>query len=126
MLKFTEVKTELKKRYSNTKYFNKAFLDAFISQKLLKTGSKTFADEFQAKLTPLLSKCETNLTEHNLKQIGTMLTRIIPDDICYYIINGNDQYLDQHYIVYNDTVTDLKSNSVLDDATTFRDKFYVN
>jgi hypothetical protein len=30
MLKFTEVKTELKKRYSNTKYFNKAFLDAFI------------------------------------------------------------------------------------------------
>ena len=103
-----------------------AFLDAFISQKLLKTGSKTFADEFQAKLTPLLSKCETNLTEHNLKQIGTMLTRIIPDDICYYIINGNDQYLDQHYIVYNDTVTDLKSNSVLDGATTFRDKFYVN
>lgn len=30
MLKFTEVKTELKKRYSNTKYFNKKFLDAFI------------------------------------------------------------------------------------------------
>lgn len=30
MLKFAEVKTELKKRYSDTKYFNKAFLDAFI------------------------------------------------------------------------------------------------
>lgn len=30
MIKFTEVKTELKKRYSDTKYFNKAFLDAFI------------------------------------------------------------------------------------------------
>lgn len=30
MLNFTEVKTDLKKRYSDTKYFNKAFLDAFI------------------------------------------------------------------------------------------------
>lgn len=30
MLKFIDVKTELKKRYSNTKYFNKTFLDAFV------------------------------------------------------------------------------------------------
>lgn len=104
----------------------KDFLNAFINQKLIKTGSATFVDEFTSKLTPLLSKCETNLTEHNLKQLGSMFTKINPESISYYKINGTDQFLDQYYIVYNETVTDLTGNFILDGATVLKDKFNTN
>lgn len=121
---------EMLKYYDGTDYKRintaQSFLDAFINQKLLKTGSESFADDFQSKLTPLLSKCETNLTELNLKQIGAFFTKISSDNISYYAINGVDQYLEKHYIVYNETVIDLKNNTVPDGASVFKDKFYTN
>lgn len=103
-----------------------AFFDAFISQKLIKTGNQAFADVFYSKLAPIIPLCETNLTELNIKQFGSIFTRINPLDICYYYMNGTDQYSDQYYLVYNETVTDIKNNTVLDGAITLKDKFGVN
>lgn len=103
-----------------------AFFDAFISQKLIKTGNQAFVDVFYSKLAPIIPLCETNLIDLNIKQFGSIFTRINPLDICYYYMNGTDQYSDQYYLVYNETVTDIKNNTVLDGAITLKDKFGVN
>lgn len=125
-----EYSTEMLKYYDGTdsKRISAAqsFLHAFITQKLLKTGNAAFADEFASKTFALLAKCESNLTEQNLKQIGTLFTKINSDAIRYFKINGSDIYLDQHYIVYNETINDLASNSMLDGATVLKENFFTN
>ena len=117
----TIIKNDIKRIYNSG-----AFISAFINQKLIKTGNPTFADEFASKINPLLAKCQTNLNETNLKQIGNLLTRINPDSIKSFVINGTDLFMDKHYIVYNDTVTDISNKSLLDGATIFKDNFKTN
>ena len=125
-----EYSTEMLEYYDGTDikriYNSGTFINAFINQKLLKTGNSTFADEFAAKINPLLAKCQTNLNETNLKQIGNLLTRINPDSIKSFIINGTDLFMDKYYLVYNDTVSDISNKSLLDGATIFKDKFKTN
>ena len=122
-----EYSTEMLKYYDGTDEKRiiaaQSFLQAFINQKLVKTGSETFTDEFAAKAFPLLAKCETNMTEVNMKQVGSLFTKITPENIRYFKFNGDDLYLDKHYIVYNETINDLQTNSMLDGATVLKEYF---
>ena len=122
-----EYSTEMIKYYDGTDEKRivaaQSFLQAFINQKLVKSGSETFIGEFSAKAFPLLAKCETNMTETNMKQIGSLFTKVTPENIRYFKFNGDDLYLDKHYLVYNETINDLQKNSMLDGATVLKDYF---
>ena len=122
-----EYSTEMLKYYDGTDdkriVAAQSFLHAFINQKLVKTGNETFKDEFASKAFPILSKCETNMTEINMKQIGSIFAKIDSDTIRYFKFNGDELYLDKHYIAYNDTINDLQTNSMLDGATVLKDYF---
>lgn len=122
-----EYSTEMIKYYDGTDEKRiiaaQSFLQAFINQKLLKTGNAAFAEEFAVKAFPLLAKCETNMTELNMKQFGSLFSKISNENIRYFKFNGDDLYLDKHYIVYNETINDLQTNSMLDGASVIKEYF---
>ena len=55
-----------------------------------------------------------------------MLGKITPETVRYFVINGTDQYSDRYYIVYNETCTDLVSNSIHDGSIIIKDNFSTN
>lgn len=103
-----------------------SFLHAFLSQKVIKTGDTAYPQAFAETLLPFLEKCETNLTESHLKQIGEIFSKVSANAIRYYRFNGTEQYLGQYYLVYNEMCTDLTSNAVQESAIVMKEYFKTN
>lgn len=102
------------------------FIQAFLSQKVIKPDDSEYAKRFADMLSPFLTKCDTNLTAENLKSIGGMFGKIKSETIRYFIVNGTDQFTDKYYIVYNETCTDLVNNTLHEGSIILKEQFSTN
>ncbi len=103
-----------------------SLLHAFLSQKVIKTGDESYAQTFTDTALPFLAKCDTNVTEAILKQIGEIFSKTNANGIKYYRFNGTEQYLEKYYLVYNQMCTDLTSNAVQESSIVCKEYFKTN
>ncbi len=103
-----------------------SLLHSFLTQKVIKTGDETYEQTFADIALPFLEKCETNLTETHLKQIGGIFSKVSANAIKYYRFNGTEQYLEKYYLVYNEMCTDLTSNAVQESSIVIKEYFKTN
>lgn len=105
---------------------SQAFLSAFLSQKVIKTGNQAYPDTFTQMMRPFLERCVTNLTESDLHAIGKVLSTVNSSSVRYYRFVGNDQYMDRYYIVYNEMCKNLISGSDVESSSVIRNDFKTN
>ena len=103
-----------------------SLLHSFLTQKVIKTGDETYEQTFADIALPFLEKCETNLTETHLKQIGGIFSKVSANAIKYYRFNGTEQYLEKYYLVYNEMCTDLTSSAVQESSIVMKEYFKTN
>lgn len=103
-----------------------AFLSAFLSQKVIKTGDQSYPETFAQIAKPFLERCSTNITENDLSSIGKVLSSVNSNGVRYYRFTGNDQYIDRFYIVYNYMCKNLIGDSDFESASVIRNDFKTN
>ncbi len=101
-------------------------LSAFLSQKVIKTGDKSYEETFVSKMLPFLEKCETNINEDVIRSLAAVFTGMSAENVRYYRFAGREQYLEKYYIIYNNMCRNLISDSDFDSDSIIMSDFKSN
>ncbi len=79
----------------------------FLLQAFGETANDYYTDQFQELMQQILNEDNTNITKDQLAAIKNNIGTLTKDSISYYVANGKEAFLEEYYLNYNSTLTDM-------------------